>query len=189
MRGIADGANRNLRKQTREARRLLDKKADQAISEFRNGAKASKKANAFQWIIETAKDRPWSKDDLILLQLQLSLAAIHTTTVSRTLEARWEESLANRRQELATWNIVQLCKNPEIVKPLREEVINILSEEGCKCPSKVGSTMQQTDPFSPRDQNRPLQNETPRLLHERNPPLGLLKGQLYAPIFPSDPPH
>ena len=45
-------------------------------------------------------------------QLSLSLASIHTTT------------------EILSQAIVQLCDTPEVVQPLREEVISVLREVG-----------------------------------------------------------
>ena len=59
--------------------------------------------------VECARGR---QVDYVGLQLALSLAAIHTTS------------------DLLSKCIVQLCDTPEIVKPLREEVIQVLRTDG-----------------------------------------------------------
>lgn len=60
-------------------------------------------------MIETAKGREF---DYTGGQLGLSLAAIHTTS------------------EMTTQALFQICENPEIVAPLREEMICVLCEDG-----------------------------------------------------------
>lgn len=72
----------NLRRQNRKAHELLKEKVEEAVEWSQKGEKAAKTASAFQWAIDIAKGRPWSKEELVLIQLELSLAAIHNTTVS-----------------------------------------------------------------------------------------------------------
>jgi cytochrome P450 len=86
-----------------EARRLKAEKAKEA------GGKVVKESDAIAWMVDLAKDR---KVDYVAGQLSLTIAAVHTTS------------------ETITNCLLQLCEAPEIVQPLRDEVIAVLSENG-----------------------------------------------------------
>lgn len=105
--------NRNIRKHLRNARRIIEpevKKRLQAAEEAeRKGEKLPKSMDAFSWMMEVAKGR---KIDFVGGQMFLSLAAFHTTT------------------EATARALVQLCETPEIVGPLREEMVRVLREDG-----------------------------------------------------------
>lgn len=102
-----------LRRGVREARRLIDpevqlrrKRAEEAV---KAGLKPPKETDAIGWMVEVSRGRPI---DHVGCQLSLSILAIFSTS----------ETLSRA--------ILQLCDTPEIVKPLREEVIRVLQAEG-----------------------------------------------------------
>ena len=76
---------------------------------MRAGGKPTETADGISWMIETARGKPI---DYVTGQLTLSIAATHETT------------------ELMTHCIVQFCDTPEVVQPLRDEVIEVLSQNG-----------------------------------------------------------
>lgn len=102
-----------LRKEVRDAKRLIlpeverrRKRAEQALAA---GEKPPKAADTIGWMVEMSKGR---QVDYVAGQLSLTTAAIHTTA------------------ETTSKCIYQLCDNPEIVQPLREEMIQVLREDG-----------------------------------------------------------
>lgn len=102
-----------LRKGVRDARRLIDpevqlrrKRAEEAIQA---GQKPPKEADAIGWMVEVSRGK---KIDHVGCQLSLSILAIFSTS------------------ETLTRGILQLCETPEIVEPLREEIIRVLQTEG-----------------------------------------------------------
>ncbi|KAM0433860.1 hypothetical protein ACHAPT_003803 [Fusarium lateritium] len=104
---------RKLRADVKEARSMLEAVVDkrrklnqQAVSA---GQHVPEYNDAISWFEKAAKGAPY---DLAALQLGLSLAAIHTTT------------------DLLTQVLTRISQNPEILKPLREEMISVLQEEG-----------------------------------------------------------
>ena len=104
-----------LRGEVRDARRLImsevaarQAKAEKAIQA---GEKVEKTADAIAWMVEVAA-KQGRQTDLVAAQLSLSTAAIHTTS------------------ETMSKCISQLCETPEIVAPLRGEIIEVLAKEG-----------------------------------------------------------
>lgn len=87
----------------------VEKRRQQAEALIRDGKKVTKTADAIGWMVEVAKDR---QIDYVAAQLSLSLAAIHTTS------------------ETSTMCILQLCDTPEIAHILREEMIQVLGDNG-----------------------------------------------------------
>nr|POE47917.1 cytochrome p450 monooxygenase pyr9 [Quercus suber] len=101
------------RKQVAAAHKLITPEVEDRVKQARgtlaSGEKISKTANAVGWMVECARGRPV---DFVAAQLSLSMAAIHTTS----------ENMCRC--------LLQLCQTPEIVEPLREEAIKVLSVSG-----------------------------------------------------------
>lgn len=104
---------RRLRREVQEATNLVmpevaQRKAvvDEAL---RTGEKPPKAADAIGWMHEISRGR---QVNYVHGQLFLSFAAIHTTT------------------ETITGCLFDICYYPHIVKPLREEIIQVLGQEG-----------------------------------------------------------
>jgi cytochrome P450 len=102
-----------LRAQVRDARKLImpevEKRRERAQKAFEAGQKPPKMADSIGWMYEIARGR---EVDYVATQLTLSLAAIHSTS----------ESIAQV--------LIDICRNPEIVEPLRREVITVVAENG-----------------------------------------------------------
>ena len=102
-----------LRKEVRDSRRLItpevNKRIEQAQKALEANEKPPKTADTIGWMVEVAKGRPV---DYVAGQLSLTMAAIHTTSETTA------KCLAN------------LCDHPEIVDPLRNEMIKVLREDG-----------------------------------------------------------
>ncbi|KAK5167155.1 uncharacterized protein LTR77_007885 [Saxophila tyrrhenica] len=107
--------NTRLRREVRDARQLIlpevERRRKRAEDALEAGEKPPKTADTIGWMVEIAQARGRAVD-YVPAQLSLTMAAIHTTT------------------ETTTKCILQLCDTPEIVQPLREEVIQVLREEG-----------------------------------------------------------
>lgn len=73
------------------------------------GGKLSKIANTIGWMDETAGGKNY---DIVVAQLGLSMAAIHTTT------------------ELISGIISDICTHPEWIEPLREEISSTITKHG-----------------------------------------------------------
>lgn len=104
---------RRLRREVQEATSLIMpevalRKAvvDEALAA---GQKAPKSADAIGWMHEISRGR---QVNYVHGQLFLSFAAIHTTT------------------ETITGCLFDICYYPQIVQPLREEIIQVLGQEG-----------------------------------------------------------
>lgn len=104
---------RRLRREVQEATSLIMpevglRKAvvDEAL---KTGQKPPKSADAIGWMHEIARGR---QVNYVHGQLFLSFAAIHTTT------------------ETITGCLFDICYYPQIVQPLREEIIQVLGQEG-----------------------------------------------------------
>ncbi|KAH8886196.1 ent-kaurene oxidase, partial [Thozetella sp. PMI_491] len=104
-----------LRKALRDARKLIepevaDRKAavDKALAA---GQKPPKKADTIGWMHEVAMSRG-RRVDYVAAQLSLTMAAIHTTS------------------EATSQALLDICEFPEIVQPLREEIIQVIGEHG-----------------------------------------------------------
>jgi hypothetical protein len=102
-----------LRKGVRDARRLIDpevqsrrKRAEEAV---KAGSKPPKETDAIGWMVEVSRGR---KIDHVGCQLSLSILAIFSTS----------ETLSRA--------ILQICETPEVVAPLRQEIIRVLQTEG-----------------------------------------------------------
>ncbi|KAI2642346.1 cytochrome P450 [Xylaria nigripes] len=108
-----------IRKSVRDARKLivpeLEKRKAVVDATRATGEKPPKIADSLGWMYDVAssKDVVRSKNvDIVAGQLALVMASIHTSTegVSRAL--------------------LDLCKYPEIVQPLRDEIIEVVGREG-----------------------------------------------------------
>lgn len=102
-----------LRKFSAAARRLIDpevqarkSRAEEAI---KLGKKPPKVEDTIGWMVEVARGR---QVDYVGGQLALSIAAIHSST----------DNLSKA--------VVKLCEMPEIVAPLREEIMTVLESTG-----------------------------------------------------------
>ncbi|EEY15790.1 ent-kaurene oxidase [Verticillium alfalfae VaMs.102] len=99
---------RRSRQAVQSARKLIDpevKKRKKLVDDaLQSGAKPSKISDAIGWMYQVAAGRPV---DFVCAQMQLTLAAVHTTT------------------EVLTQAILDLCERPELVQKLRDEVIEV----------------------------------------------------------------
>jgi cytochrome P450 len=105
---------RELRKQVKDARKLLEPEAQKVINQRKESKESEERptkntSNCFAWMLDVARGRPL---DFTGGQLLLSLAAMNTTT------------------EVTTRCLLQICDTPDIVQPLRTELVNILTEFG-----------------------------------------------------------
>jgi cytochrome P450 len=102
-----------LRKQVRDARDLImpeiERRKERAQKALEAGQKPPKTADSIGWMYEVAKGR---EVDYVAAQLSLTLAAIHTTT------------------EATAQALIDVCRNPDAVQPMREEIIAVISENG-----------------------------------------------------------
>jgi len=102
-----------LRAQVRDARKLImpevEKRKARAQKALEAGLKPPKTADSIGWMYEIARGRDV---DYVAAQLSLAVAAIHTTT------------------EATTQALIDVSRNSEIVEPLREEIISVVSENG-----------------------------------------------------------
>ena len=102
-----------LRKEVRDANRLVTSEVEmrrqRAEACLKAGKKPPKAADAIGWMVECSRGR---QVDYVAAQLSLSTAAIHTTS------------------ETMLKCMTRLCDTPEIVTPLREEMISVLKEDG-----------------------------------------------------------
>ncbi|KAK2787702.1 hypothetical protein FQN53_004725 [Emmonsiellopsis sp. PD_33] len=107
---------RQLRAQKREAHKIIEpilkKRAEQRAALAAQGKKAEFN-DAIEWFEQAAAAEGLDYDRAVV-QLGLSLAAIHTTT------------------DLLTQVIFDLAENQEIIQPLRNEMIEALSTNGWK---------------------------------------------------------
>ena len=104
-----------LRGEVKDARRLIMSEVEQRRQRAEKclaaGEKPPKQADAIGWMVEVAA-KQGRETDLVAAQLSLSTAAIHTTS------------------ETTSKCISQLCRTPEIIALLREEVLGVLRAEG-----------------------------------------------------------
>jgi cytochrome P450 len=102
-----------LRAEVRDARKLImpeiERRKERARKALEAGQKPPKTADSIGWMYEVAKGR---EVDYVAAQLSLTLAAIHTTT------------------EATAQALIHICGNPEVVQPMREEIIAVISENG-----------------------------------------------------------
>ncbi|KAH8668636.1 ent-kaurene oxidase [Xylariales sp. PMI_506] len=97
----------------RDAHKIIDPEVERRVAAvdaaLRAGQKPKKTADAIGWIYEVSRGRPVN---YVNAQMSLTLAAIHTTS------------------ETASQAILDICEHPEVVQPLREEIIQVISEHG-----------------------------------------------------------
>lgn len=101
---------RELRRQARKARILLDK----VLAERRkleSEGKTPEYVDAIEWFKQVANGR---KYDPVNVQLTLSFVAIHTTA------------------DMITQLMFDLAQNPELIQPLRDEIVAVLGTKGWK---------------------------------------------------------
>lgn len=97
----------------RTAKRIISpmvnqRRADQA----KNDPSYEKPNDLLQWMMDAANENDGQPDKLSHRQLLLSLASIHTTTMS------------------AAHTMYDLCAHPEYFEPLRQEALEVLREDG-----------------------------------------------------------
>ncbi|KAI8627734.1 cytochrome P450 [Xylariaceae sp. FL1651] len=103
------------RRAVKEAHEMIDKEVAKrkrvVDSCLASGKKPPKVADAIGWMHETAVARN-AKVDYVAAQLSLTMAAIHTTT------------------EVTCQAIFDVCSHPEVLQPLREEIIQVVGTHG-----------------------------------------------------------
>jgi cytochrome P450 len=102
---------RKLRSRAKEARKIVNavlkrRRVDQAA-----GITSLEHNDALKWFEDQAKGRPY---DPAVAQMALVFVSTHTTT------------------DLLTQVLFDLAQHPELIEPLRKEVISVLSEDGWK---------------------------------------------------------
>lgn len=106
---------RRLRAQVAKSRNIinpvLEKRRKENSESRAEGRSEFKHTDAIDWFEQISNGRYY---DPVAAQLNLSLAAIHTTS------------------ELVTQVIYDLITNPDVIKPLREEIDNVLADGGWK---------------------------------------------------------
>ena len=104
---------RRLRQGIKDAHNLIDPEVARRRARVQKaleaGQKPPKMSDTIGWMHEVSRGR---KVDYVAGQLSLSLAAIHTTT------------------EVTTQALFDICEHPEVVQPLRDEIIEVISEHG-----------------------------------------------------------
>lgn len=103
----------HLHSNLRTAKRIISpmvnqRRADQA----KNDPSYEKPNDLLQWMMDAANENDGQPDKLSHRQLLLSLASIHTTTMS------------------AAHAMYDLCAHPEYFEPLRQEALEVLREDG-----------------------------------------------------------
>ena len=102
-----------LRSHVRDARKLIlpevERRRARAQKALEAGLKPPKTADSIGWMYEIARGRDV---DYVAAQLSLTVAAIHTTT------------------EATTQALIDISRHPEIVGPMREEIISVILENG-----------------------------------------------------------
>jgi cytochrome P450 len=100
-----------LREQVLTARRLLEPFIEERLKtvDLAKQGLAQMPNDAVVWLHEVANGQTY---DAVTIQLGVSVTAIHTTT------------------DLLTQTILDLCAHPEIIKPLREEIDEVVREFG-----------------------------------------------------------
>ncbi|OHX00762.1 cytochrome p450 [Colletotrichum incanum] len=103
------------RKAVKDAHKMIDKevvKRKARVDEcLKAGKTPPKMADTIGWMHETAMMRK-TKVDYVAAQLSLTMAAIHTTT------------------EVTCQAIFDIIDHPEVLQPLRQEIIEVISKHG-----------------------------------------------------------
>lgn len=100
---------RVLRAEVSEASRLLNNVLEKRRLEKEAAVEPKEYHDMIEWFEQVARGR---KYDPAIMQLGMSFAAIHTTT------------------DMITQLLFDLARNPELIEPLRREVVTVLSEGG-----------------------------------------------------------
>lgn len=104
-----------LRAEVKETREIITPVIEQRRAKraalIKAGKPLGKTFDAIEWIEECSKGRPY---DPAIAQLILSLAAIHTTS------------------DMITQVIYDICEHPDLIQPMREEIISVIQEDGWK---------------------------------------------------------
>ncbi|KAH8747209.1 cytochrome P450 [Diaporthe sp. PMI_573] len=104
-----------LRRDYRDARKLITPEVEKLRLRAQKAAEAGKKprkrADLIGWMYDLSEDKE-RMSDFVNGQLELALASIHTST------------------EAITSALLDIVAHPELVKPLRDEVIKALRDEG-----------------------------------------------------------
>lgn len=107
-----------LRSQVIDARKLImpeiEMRKERAQKAMEAGKKPPKTSDTIGWMYEISRGRDV---DYVAAQLSLTMAAIHTTT------------------EATAQAIKDICEHPQIVQPLREEIVTVISENGWTKPA------------------------------------------------------
>ena len=107
---------RTLRRNVADARRIVGdlvrarRAAEQEALE--NGTLYEKPTDLLQWMMDAAKGEERAPENLAQRTLILSLSSIHTTALTMTQA------------------LYDLCAHPEFLEPIREELVNVLREDG-----------------------------------------------------------
>ncbi|KAI0479144.1 cytochrome P450 [Xylariaceae sp. FL0804] len=105
---------RRLRRQVRDARRLIDPEVARrraAVDAARAaGERPPRVADALGWMYDVSKNA--DNTDFVAGQLSLTLAAIHTTT------------------ETTCQALFDVCEHPDVARQLREEIVEVLGRDG-----------------------------------------------------------
>lgn len=101
---------RNLRAEIKRARELVEPELEHQLRERENRASPSDQPfSALLWIDEQAKGAQY---DATMAQLRLIFAAVHTTS------------------DMLSKLIMNICKYPELIEALREEIISVMGMDG-----------------------------------------------------------
>lgn len=104
---------RRLRHEVAVSRRLIEpevrKRIDAVNLAKKDGKRPPNTADSIDWMYEVSRGR---SVDYVAGQLSLTMAAIHTTTET-TVQA-----------------LLDVCEHPEILQPLRDEIVQVVRESG-----------------------------------------------------------
>lgn len=105
--------SRKCREQVRRGRKLiqevLDKRAVQKREALAQGCEPDRHEDTLAWLEERASGKPY---DAIAMQLGFAMAGLHTTT------------------QLLKQAVLDICGQPELVSPLRDEIETAVAESG-----------------------------------------------------------
>lgn len=108
---------REVRRKLNNARQCLQPHLDRRNAIKREAAAQGKPCpfnDSIEWF-----EKEYTKHDPATCQISISLVAYHTTS------------------DLLMETLFNLCQHPELLKPLREEIVNVLSKEGWKKTSLI----------------------------------------------------
>jgi cytochrome P450 len=102
---------RKLRSMVKEVRKVVNAVLEKRRADQAAGITSLEHNDALKWFDDQAKGRPY---DPAVLQISLAFVSTHTTT------------------DLLTQVLFDLAQHPELIEPLRKEVISVLGEGGWK---------------------------------------------------------